>query len=77
MVGVIFLLVTLASQASLGAEDCGLISPNVELALSESRRSLTEGGFSDFNRIIGGQEVPIEGLPWQVLHPPVSVKKVK
>ena len=74
MVAVIFLLMaSSASQASLGSEECGLISPKVELALSESRSSLTRGG-RDFNRIIGGQNVPIEGLPWQVLHAPLSVK---
>ena len=78
MVAVIFLLVASVS-ISLAAQDCGLISPNVELALSRSRsgsegksRSGTDGSYESRNRIIGGQSVPTEGLPWQVLHYPVS-----
>ena len=79
MVAVIFLLVASVS-ISLAAQDCGLISPNVELALSRSRSSSEgksrsgreEGSYESRNRIIGGQSVPTEGLPWQVLHYPVS-----
>ena len=78
MLAVIFLVMASASL-SLGAQDCGLISPNVESALSDSRTS-SDGQDESTNRIIGGRNVPVEGLPWQVLHSPVVVlsgKRVK
>ena len=78
MLAVIFLVMASASL-SLGTQDCGLISPNVESALSDSRTS-SDGQDESTNRIIGGRNVLVEGLPWQVLHSPVVVlsgKRVK
>ena len=75
MLAVIFLVMASASL-SLGAQDCGLISPNVESVLSDSRTS-RDGPLDGTNRIIGGRNVPVEGLPWQVLHSPVVVPSGK
>ena len=62
MATVTFLLMAL--PCPLAAQDCGgLVSSNVEMALSTGAN--TES--TSLNRIIGGQRVPIEGLPWQVL----------
>ena len=45
----------LSSAPSLLAEECGLVSSNVETEVSAD------------NRILGGAHVPVEGLPWQVV----------
>ena len=45
----------LSSAPSLLAEECGLVSNNVETEVSAD------------NRILGGAHVPVEGLPWQVV----------
>ena len=45
----------LSSAPSLLAEECGLLSSNVETEVSAD------------NRILGGAHVPVEGLPWQVV----------
>ena len=73
MATVTFLLMAL--PCPLAAQDCGgLVSSNVEMALS--RGANTES--TSLNRIIGGQRVPIEGLPWQVLlQTPVIVVSVE
>ena len=45
----------LSSAPPLLAEECGLVSSNVETEVSAD------------NRILGGAHVPVEGLPWQVV----------
>ena len=64
MTAAVFFLVL--SSSALAAEECGKVSTSVEEDLAKAESNLESKVDKAEDRIIGGEFVPAEGLPWQV-----------